>query len=68
MNQRNMLPIAIALAFIALLMVLYPDVQSSTHLKQKWKAIPICKAANGTKVVPHHETEGNVSKHVNNCA
>jgi hypothetical protein len=65
MRQKAVLAIALTLTALALLVLSYPSHVQSTSHHWKIKPIPQCKGGvNGTK----HETEGNATKHVNNCA
>jgi hypothetical protein len=56
--------LAILIAVIAIMMIAVPNVLTLGHIMHKWAPIPICRGINAT----HHETEGNVSRHINNCA
>jgi hypothetical protein len=61
--------LAILIAAIVIMAIALPNVLLLAHVMHKWQSIPICKPlANGTKIATHHETEGNVSTHINKCA
>jgi hypothetical protein len=67
MKQRYSV-VMILFVVITIMTLVFPNVLSLAHIMHKWPSIPICKPLiNGTQTT-HHETEGNVSVHINNCA